>query len=240
MSTESARLYRPPLQLIDEPRVIEFAQPHLHLQALRRRVAEMRVVDVGKDLVVRAARVVADHVVARIERNPQPADGLAQLDGRVRIFGEVPRFGLDRKPNAVLARQPHKLAEPIDLRIEWRSQRRSGNRDLRDPQQLRRLGDTGECGRGDIVRDRQKPIGVRRVVSRKRAKNCSGSLATSDGFRCGPSSSIQISSLSNSSSTNCAHDSSKVRSAKQWVDAETNTPSLHCGGPNCQNQIAQA
>ena len=165
ISTDSARLIRLPLELIDQPRVIELAQADLHLQALRRRVAQVRVIDVRKDLVVRAAGVRSAHVIARVERDPQAADRLAQLDRRVRIFGEMPGLGLDRQANPVRARQTHELAQPIHLRVERRPQGRRGNRDLRHAQHLGRFGDARQRRDGHVVRQ-AKTDRRQRVVSR--------------------------------------------------------------------------
>ena len=55
-------------QLADNPAVIDFTQPNRNLNLAGRRIAEMNMVHIRKDLVVRLSRVAPTNVVADIQR----------------------------------------------------------------------------------------------------------------------------------------------------------------------------
>src|SRR5262245_15678453 len=94
-------------QLRHDAAILDLTLAHAHLELLRAaaRVAQTYVADVRQYHVEIAALVRAGDIVARIERESEPADAVAQLDRCRRMFRQRAHSRFDREDHTVRRRQ---------------------------------------------------------------------------------------------------------------------------------------
>ena len=83
------------LKHVHDAGVVDLALAHAHLKLARGRsgVSKVHVLDIGENAVEIDVGVGSLKVMAGVQGDPQSRNGLAQLDGDLRIGGQASRSG---------------------------------------------------------------------------------------------------------------------------------------------------
>ncbi len=112
-----------PLKLSDDPGVIDLSLADADLELARPQsgIAEVDVVDIGKNDVEIHVPVRALQEVARVESQDQAGDGLAQLHGGLRVGGQGLRMGQEGQHQSLSHGAADQRREPFDLVLDRRA-----------------------------------------------------------------------------------------------------------------------
>ena len=128
----------------NNPIVVDIAKPAQNLNFGRRCIAQMEMQDMGINQVMLQITTGTTNVVAGIQGDPHPLDGLAQFNGRMRILSQSPGLCHDRQTNSSLMAQGITFTEAVNFCIEWSPLWRRQNRKLSDSQEFRKADDAGK------------------------------------------------------------------------------------------------